>query len=87
NIVQTNNFFIAVSVDKSTKKGIVYVQQSGAELSNEALYTAESYQSSLNKIAIGNVAYTVSAVSATYSEAIIFNKALNLAVIKAVALR
>lgn len=87
NIVQTNNFFIAVSVDKSTKKGIVYAQQSGAELNNEVLYTAASYQSSLNKIAIGNVAYTGAAGSATYSEAIIFNKALNLAEIKAVALR
>ncbi|MDT1832532.1 hypothetical protein FPK72_24340, partial [Acinetobacter baumannii] len=36
---QTSNFFIAVSVDKATKKGIIYVQQNSAELTNEAVYT------------------------------------------------
>lgn len=87
NIVQTSNFFIAISVDKTSKKGIVYVQQSGVESSNEALYTAASYQTSANKIAIGNVAYTGGIGSATYSEAIIFTEALTLAEIQAVALR
>ncbi|HCG3529697.1 TPA: hypothetical protein NJU05_003439 [Acinetobacter baumannii] len=86
-IVQTSNFFIATSVDKNTKKGIIYLQQLGVESSNESSYTAVSYESSANKIGIGNVAYTGSSNTATYSEAIIFDNALTLAEIQNVALR
>ncbi|WP_214430054.1 hypothetical protein, partial [Escherichia coli] len=57
-IVQTSNFFIATSVDKNTKKGIIYLQQLGVEASNESSYTAVSYESSANKFRIGNVGYT-----------------------------
>ncbi|HCV3128084.1 TPA: hypothetical protein OV565_002141 [Acinetobacter baumannii] len=86
-IVQTSNFFIASSVNKDTKKGIIYLQQLGVESSNESSYTAASYESSANKIGIGNVAYTGSSNTATYSEAIIFDNALTLAEIQNVALR
>ncbi|EXG71794.1 hypothetical protein [Acinetobacter baumannii] len=86
-ITQTNNFFIAISVDKATKKGIVYVQQAGTESSNEATYASPSYDTALNKFGICNVAYTGAAGSATYNEAVIFDKALTLDEIKAVASR
>lgn len=87
---QTTNFFIAISVDKATKKGIIYVQQNSAELTNEAVYTAPVYESALNNFAFGNNAYTGSnnpANTATFAEAIIFDKALTLDEIKAVATR
>ncbi|HAV3501998.1 hypothetical protein QBR50_13695 [Acinetobacter baumannii] len=87
---QTTNFFIAVSVNKATKKGIIYVQQNSAELTNEAVYTAAVYESALNNFAVGNNAYTGSnapANKATFAEAVIFNKALTLDEIKAVATR
>ncbi|MCE6334789.1 hypothetical protein KR602_18965, partial [Acinetobacter baumannii] len=87
---QTSNFFIAVSVDKATKKGIIYVQQNSAELTNEAVYTAPVYESALNKFAFGNNAYTGSnapANTATFAEGVIFDKALTLDEIKAVATR
>lgn len=86
-ITQTSNFFIAASVNKSTKKGIIYVQQAGVESNNEAIYTSGSYQASTNKIGIGNVAYNGGLGVATYNEAIIFDKALTLDEIKAVAAR
>ncbi len=87
---QTTNFFIAVSVNKATKKGIIYAQQNSAELTNEAVYTAAVYESALNNFAVGNNAYTGSnapANKATFAEAVIFNKALTLDEIKAVATR
>lgn len=87
---QTTNFFIAISVDKATKKGIIYVQQNSAELTNEAVYAAPVYESALNNFAFGNNAYTGSnnpANTATFAEAIIFDKALTLDEIKAVATR
>ncbi|WP_449179385.1 hypothetical protein [Acinetobacter baumannii] len=80
--------FIAVSVNKATKKGINYVQQNSAELTNEAVYTAAVYESALNNFAVGNNAYTgsnVPANKATFAEAVIFNKALTLDEIKSVA--
>ncbi|MGQ1463570.1 hypothetical protein ACT4VL_10200 [Acinetobacter baumannii] len=89
-ITQTNNFFIAISVNKATKKGIIYVQQMGAESSNEATYEAPSYDAALNKFAFGNNAYTgsnVPANTATFAEGVIFDKALTLDEIKAVAAR
>ncbi|MDV5202059.1 hypothetical protein [Acinetobacter baumannii] len=85
---QTTNFFIAVSVDKATKKGIIYVQQNSAELTNEAVYTSAVYESALNNFAVGNNAYSIlnaPARTATFAEAVIFNKALILEEIKAVA--
>ncbi len=88
--IQTSNFFIAISVDKKTKKGIIYIQQNSAELTNEAVYTASVYENALNKFAVGNIAYTgsnVPANTATFAEAVIFDKALNLDEIKAVATR
>ncbi|QXM18608.1 hypothetical protein Phab24_id163 [Acinetobacter phage Phab24] len=86
-ITQTDNFFIAISVNKVTKKGIIYAKQMGVESSNEATYGAPSYDAALNKFGIGNVAYTGVAGSATYNEAIIFNKALTLEEIMSVAER
>ncbi|HEO1767954.1 hypothetical protein [Acinetobacter baumannii] len=86
-IIQTSNFFIATSINKNTKKGVVYIQQAGAESSNEASYTASSYEPSANKIGIGNVAYATGGNTTIYSEAIVFDKALTLAEIQAVALR
>ncbi|HCU0822834.1 TPA: hypothetical protein OUJ26_001097 [Acinetobacter baumannii] len=86
--IQTSNFFIAISVDKKTKKGIIYIQQNSAELTNEAVYTASVYENALNKFAVGNIAYLLSNNldnTATFAEAVIFNKALTLADIKAVA--
>lgn len=86
---QTANFFIAISVDKANKKGIVYVKQNAVELTNEATYTA-IYESSVNKYAVGNNSYSTSttlANTATFAEAVIFNKALNLTEIQAVASR
>ncbi|HBI2401757.1 hypothetical protein ABTH08_04005 [Acinetobacter baumannii] len=85
---QTTNFFIAVSVDKATKKGIIYVQQNSAELTNEAVYTSAVYESALNNFAVGNNAYSIlnaPARTATFAEAVIFNKALTLDEIKSVA--
>ncbi|HAV4974969.1 TPA: hypothetical protein JIY89_12400 [Acinetobacter baumannii] len=86
--IQTNNFFIAVSVNKATKKGIIYVKQNSVELTNEAVYTAAVYESALNNFAVGNNAYSISNATgntATFAEAVIFNKALILEEIKAVA--
>lgn len=85
---QTSNFFIAISVDKTTKKGIIYVKQNTSESTNEATYTASSYQTSANKYAVGNSVYTTTnnlANTATFAEAIIFNKALTLVEIQALA--
>lgn len=90
NIVQTSNFFIAASIDKTMKKGIIYVQQADAESSNEATYNALAYEQPSKKIAIGNNAYTTAitaANTATFAETILFSKALTLAEIQAVALR
>lgn len=87
---QTANFFIAISVDKLTKKGIVYIKQGAVEMTNEATYTASTYESSANKYAVGNNSYTTSATlsnTATFAETVIFNKALTLSEIQAVASR
>lgn len=86
-ITQTANLFIAISVDKVTKKVIIYAQQGAIESSNEATYTSASYAASINKIGVGNVAYVGGLGAATYSEAIIFDKALSLAEIQEVATR
>lgn len=89
NVTQTSTFFIALSIDKSEKKVIIHLEQGAVDSSNEGTFTA-TYETSLNKIAIGNNAYTTStstANTATFNEAIIYNKALSLNEIRAVALR
>lgn len=89
NIAQTSNFFIAVSIDKSTKKGVLYITQNSVESNGESSFTG-TYESSSKKIAIGNNAYTTSITAsntATFSEAIIYDKALTLEQIKSVAKR
>lgn len=90
NITQTSNFFISASIDKATRKGIIFIKQADIESSNEGLYSATTYEQATKNIAIGNNAYTTSvatANTATFAEAIIFNRALSLSEMKAVASR
>ncbi len=59
-------------------------------MTNEAVYTAPVYESALNKFAFGNNAYSISNATgntATFAEGVIFDKALTLDEIKAVAAR
>lgn len=89
-INQTQNFFIALSLDKTTKRGIIYVNQQNIELSNQSTFSASAYVSSNNELSIGNRAYTASNTAsntASFAEAIIFDKALSLSEMKAVANR
>lgn len=89
-INQTSNFFIGISVDKSTKKGIIFVSQGNTESSIDSVYSSSTYASSANKLAIGNSVYSSSNVTsntATFAEAVIFDKALTLTEIQAVANR
>lgn len=87
-INQLNTFFIACSVDKQTKNGIIYVCQNDIEASNKAIYTS-NYSTPINKIGIGNVAYAPASTSGSliFNEAIIYNKALTVDQIKLVAKR
>jgi len=86
-IAQTNNFLIAISVNKTTKQCIIYTQQNGVESSTTSAYTG-TYESSTNKISVGN-GYYAAALGPTTSfvEAIIYNKALSVAEIQGVATR
>lgn len=82
---QTEYFFIAMSVNKISKKAIIYVLQNSEHFAEKA-YTASSYDNS-NKLAIGNAFYSGASGSASYAEAIIYDKALTVDQIKAVAMR
>ncbi|MFY5418704.1 hypothetical protein ACOUDP_03980 [Acinetobacter baumannii] len=90
NISQTSNFFIAISVDKVTKQGIIFTKQADIETSNETTYTAATYDASLNNHALGNSAYSGQNTLtnlATFAEAIFFNKALNMTELQGLATR
>ena len=88
-ITQTSTFFIAVIVDKVAQKAVIHIEQGAVDSSNEGVFSS-TYETSLNKIAVGNNCYTTSATTsntATYNEVIIFDRALTLAEIQAVATR
>lgn len=85
-LTQTDYMFVVMSVNKSEKSGILYTQQNGVEADIESLYRA-AYENSSN-IAIANSAYSkITSGSLVYAEAIIYNKALTLTEIKALAKR
>lgn len=89
-INQTSNFFIAISVNKSTRSGTIFISQNSTESSVNVTYSSPTYEDSVNKFAIGNSVYSSSNVisnTATFAEAIIFDKALTLTEIQAVATR
>lgn len=89
NINQQQNFFVAISVNKITKKGIIYAQQAGVEMSASSSFTA-TYTTSPNNFALGNSSYSAStntALKATFAEMVMYDKALTLAEIQGVALR
>ncbi|MDA4852742.1 hypothetical protein Q4372_14580 [Acinetobacter baumannii] len=87
-IVQTSPFLVAVSIDKTNKTALLYTMAAG-----EAAYAMTSffipYESANKVIAIGNAYYQASEGGArtTFSEAILYNRALAISEIKAVALR
>lgn len=84
---QTNNVLIAISVNKTTKQCIIYTQQNGVESSTTSAYTG-TYETSPNKISVGNGYYTAaSGPTTSFVEAIIYDKALSVAELQAVATR
>ena len=86
-IDQKNNVLIAISINKTTKLCVIYTQQNGVESSTTSAYTG-TYETSPNKISVGNGYYTaVSASTTSFVEAIIYDKALSVAELQAVASR
>lgn len=87
-IGQTTPFLVAVSVDKAKKTVLLYSFKNGidAQVSKSFLGTYEN----VNKaVAVGNAYYNAveSGTRTTFTEAILYNKALTLNEIKAVAKR
>ena len=82
---QSEYFFIAMSVNKTTKNATVYVLQNTERFAEKA-YTAAGYDNS-NKLAIGNAFYNGGTGSASFAEAIVYDKALTVDQIKAIASR
>ena len=86
-IDQTNNLLIAISVNKTTKQCILYTQQNDIESIKTTAY-AGTYETSPNKISVGNGYYTAaSGPTVSFVEAIIYDKALSVAELQAVATR
>lgn len=85
-IDQVNNFLVAMSINKTTKECLIYTLQNGVESSFSSAFSG-TYETSPNHISVGNGYYTASSAGPTtsFAEAIIYNKALSLAEIKAVA--
>ncbi|MCU4331946.1 hypothetical protein [Acinetobacter pittii] len=81
-------FLVAVSIDKLKKTALLYTLKGNVESFISTSYTA-NYDQSSKKIAIGNAYYTAaeSGTRTTFAEAILYNKALGLNQIKAVAQR
>lgn len=86
-ITQTDFFFISSSHDKTSKTVVIYTERLGVGGTRQTIYTA-NYEASANKFAVGNGYYSGgSSGTLTFAEAIIYNKALTLASIQAVATR
>lgn len=84
----TTPFLVAVSVDKAKKTALLYTLKNGVESFISTTYTG-TYEQSSKKIAVGNAYYDAveSSTKTTFAEAILYNKALGLNQIKAVAQR
>ncbi|MDC5381440.1 hypothetical protein OHW70_18170, partial [Acinetobacter baumannii] len=74
--------------DKAKKTALLYTQKNGVESFISTIYTG-NYDQSSKKIAVGNAYYDAveSGTRTTFAEAILYNKALGLNQIKAVAQR
>ncbi|MFK6686143.1 hypothetical protein Q4372_16915 [Acinetobacter baumannii] len=85
---QTTPFLVAVSIDKVKKTVLLYSFKDGidGQVSSSFLST---YENANKAIAVGNAYYTASesGFRTTFTEAILYNKALTLNEIKAVAKR
>ncbi|MFW1890455.1 hypothetical protein [Acinetobacter geminorum] len=84
----TTPFLVAISVDKAKKTAMLYVLKGDNDSFISTSYTA-SYEDSLKKIAVGNAYYTAaeSGTKTTFAETILYDKALTLNQLKAVAHR
>ena len=86
-IDQVNNFLVAMSINKTTKQCLIYTMQSGIESSFSSAFSG-TYENSPNHISVGNGYYTAAAGPTTsFAEAIIYDKALSVAELQAVATR
>lgn len=85
---QTTPFLVAVSINKANKTVLLYSFKNGVDgqVSSSFLST---YENSSKAVAVGNAYYTASesGFRTTFTEAILYNKALTLNEIKAVAKR
>lgn len=76
-VLDTSKYmFLAVTVDKTTKKASVFISQ-GSQSFAEKVYTAPKYENT-NKLAVGNAFYKGKIGTANYSEFVMFDKALTL---------
>lgn len=84
----TTPFLVAISVDKIKKTATLYVLKGENDYFISTSYTA-NYEDSLKKIAVGNAYYTASesGTKTTFAETILYDKALTLNQLKAVAYR
>lgn len=86
-IDQFDYFFIAASINKTTKTVIIYTERLGVGASNQTIW-ASNYEASPNKIAVGNGFYSSSTTGTlNFAEAIVFDKALNLSDLQGLAKR
>ena len=88
NISQTTPFLVAVSVDKTNRTAMLYTFKAGTDAFVSSAFTAP-YDDSSKVLAVGNAYYkqVENGARTTFAEAILYNKALSLNELKAVALR
>lgn len=88
NIGQTTPFLVAISVDKTKKTVTLYTFKAGVDSFVSSFFTS-AYETANKALAVGNAYYTAAEGGArtTFAEAIIYNRALTVNELKAVARR